>query len=189
MFSRILVKLIDEAIVPAIFLLASRILSVILVAGYFHLSYSIGPSGFEFADPSDYILINSYSTFSMIVVITVGLFFVLLKSFAFHDTHIHPNLTARLFSLRLSSFIQASFDLYSQGAIWLSYSYLMALVSGVMVLFGLLYSWVFWVALVLSVASTYLFILDLEREIIDDRKEKEEEYEDELVLTLEGIDE
>lgn len=189
MFSRILVKLIDEAIVPAIFLLASRILSVILVANYFKLDYSVGASGFEFANPADYILINSYSTFAMIVVITVGLFFVLFKSFVFHDTHIHPGMTAKLFHLRISSFIQTSFDLYSQGAIWLSYSYLMTLISGVMALFGLSYGWVFYVAIVLSIVSTYLFILDLEQEIFDERKNLEAEYEDELVLTLEGIDE
>ncbi len=165
MFSKILVKLVDEAIVPAITLLAVRVVSAMLIARYFSIPLTVGSSGFVYRSAEDFLLINSYSVLAMVCVLAVGLLYVLLKSHLFHETHITPALSAKLFSLKLSPFIQASFDLYSQGAIWLIYSYLLFVASGIMVYFGLMYSWVFAVSLVLNVFATYLFIIDVEGEL------------------------
>jgi hypothetical protein len=187
MFSKILVKLIDQAIIPALVLLVTRILSVVVVARYFNVSVTFGASGFVFSHPNDYILVNSYSTLSMIVVLTVGLFYILIKSLAFHDTHIHPKLTASLFSLRLSSVIQSSFDIYSQAIVWLSYTFLLTLVSGILSVFGFLYNWVFYVSLVLSVIAAALFIFDVENEITMHQSQKTEDMDtdEELILNFE----
>ncbi len=181
MFSRILVKLIDEAIVPAIALLVVRLVSALLVARYFGLPFSIGPTGFIYQSEQDFLIINSYSTLAMILVLAVGLIYVLIKSHLFHDTHVTPHVTAKLFSLKLASFIQTSFDLYSQGAIWLSYSYLLLIASGVMAYFGLLYTWVLIVSIILNLISTYLFIIDVEHEM-DIKKAKKGPIE-EVVLS------
>lgn len=194
MFSKILVKLVDQAIVPAIMLLASRVISVIALGRYFDKEIIVNNAGFEFATPQDYVLINSYSILVMLAVISVGLLYILLKSFYVHDSHVTPHLTAKLFSLRLSSFIQTSFDLYSQGTVWTSYLYLMLLVSGVMVAFGLIYSWVFLAALVLSIVTTVLFVLDIENEVDAQSKSLDGfsemgELEDELVLKFGESDE
>ena len=165
MVSRVLIKLIDQSIIPAILLLSVRVLSIILVSSFFGIDYSLGYSGFEFAKPTEYILVNSYSTFFMVMILAVGLFYILLKSFIFHDSHIAPGLTAKVFSLKLSSFIQSSFNLYSQGIVWLSYLYLMMFATGIMALFNLVFPWVFYVSLVLSVLSTALFVYDIEAEL------------------------
>lgn len=165
MFSKILIKLIDQAIVPAVFLLAVKIISTILVGKYLNIDYTFGPTGFVYGSVQDYVLVNSYSTFAMVAALAVGLFYVLLKSLVFHDTHITPRLTAKLFSLRLSNFMQSSFDLYSQGAIWMSYSYLLLVISAIMAAFEMILPWVFYSSLVLTVISTILFILDVENEM------------------------
>jgi hypothetical protein len=189
MFSKILVKLIDQSIIPAITLIAARIISVVLVANYFGVEYSFGVDGFTYYDPASYILVNSYSMFFMIVVLAVGVSYILLKSLIFHETHIAPKLTAHLFSLKLSSFIQASYDLYSQGAVWLSYLYLMTLVTGLMSFFGLIYAWVFFVSLALTIASTILLIFDIENEIDLKKETQGTDIEEEIVLNLRGLDE
>lgn len=186
MFSRILIKLVDEAIVPAIILLVVRVISVIAVGNYFELPVTLSASGFIYDSPEGYLLVNSYSLVAMVSVITIGLLFVLVKSYVFHDSHIHPSLTARLFSLKLSSIIQASFDVYSQGVIWLSYSYLLTLASGVMLYFGIVFPWVFYTALILSVVSTYLLIIDVEREFKSENDEVLDAVE-EVVLTWEDL--
>ena len=165
MFSKILIKLIDQAIVPALMLLSARIVSVVLISRYYGINYDIAESGFVFSSASDYVLINTYSTFFMLVVLTVGLLYILLKAYIFHETHISPKVTAKLFSLRLSSFIQASFDLYSQGAIWLSYTFFLTLVSGILGVFGLIQSWVFFAGLVLNIISTTLLVFDVVKEM------------------------
>lgn len=168
MFSKILIKLIDQAIVPALLLLSVRVISIVAISNYFDMPFNITSNGFVFTSVADYIYVNSYSTFSMVLVLTTGLLYILLKSFFFHDTHISPALTAKLFSLRLSVLIQNSFDLYSQGTVWISYGYLLTFVAGFMAMFGLLYAWVFYAALVLTILSTVLFILDIENELGND---------------------
>lgn len=188
MFSKILIKLVDQAIVPAILLLLARVLSVIVVSRVFLIPFEIENSGFVFQSAQDYIVVNSYSLLTLLGFLTVGILYILLKSFIFHDTHVTPSLTTKLFALRLSSLIQNSFDVYSQGLVWVSYLYLLLLVSGLMALFGLIFTWVFYAALIFTIITTILFAFDVEREVeikegvFDDSTEVDEEY----VLTIGG---
>lgn len=187
MVSKILIKLIDEAIVPAILLISVRIISVVLVSEYFRIPFSISNSGFIFNSSESYVKVNSYSLLFMLAALVLGLSLTLVKSLFLHSTHITPKLTAKVFSLKLSSFIQNSFDLYSQGAIWLSYLYLLLLISAVMALFGLVYGWVFYISLATGILATVLFIIDIEKEINIDKIEKDdfdyyEDTQEELIL-------
>lgn len=184
MFSKILIKLIDQAIVPALLLLVTRVVTVIGYSNFFNVYYIIDSSGFVFDSPSDYVMINSYSLFTMLSILTIGMLYILIKSLVFHDTHIEPKMTAKLFSLRLSSFIQTSFDIYSQGVVWLSYIYLMFFVVSGMVLFGFLYRWVFYASLVLTLISTVVLVLDIENEI-DPNADSFDEILDEEEYVLE----
>ena len=165
MFSRILTKLVDEATLPAVVLVAVRIVSVIFFGNYFGFDVILSRAGFVYESAEGFLVINSYSTLAMTCVIAIGLLYVLIKSYIFHDTHIHPRISAKLFSLRLSSFIQTSFEIYAQGAIWLPYSYLMLLASGAMWYLGLVFDWVFYVALALAFFGTFFLVLDVEKEL------------------------
>src|SRR3972149_8664380 len=112
MFSRILVKLIDEAIVPATALFAAKIVSSVFLARYYNIDFTVGRGGFVYQNHVDYLFINSYSTAVVIAVIGLGLLYNLTKAHLFHETHIDPKTAARLYSFRISRFIQTSFDLY-----------------------------------------------------------------------------
>lgn len=184
MFSRILTKLVDEAIVPAITLLVVRVGAAAVIAQYFGFTFTVGPTGFIYQDPEHFYLVNSYSMLAMVVVLTLGLFYVLVKAHYFHASHVEPKVTARLFSLRLSSFIQTSFDLYSQGAIWLSYTYLILIAAVVMAWFGLIMQWVAWVTTLLTLISTYFLVVDVEKELAL-RQSQPTAYKKEVVLTWE----
>ncbi len=188
MFSKILIKLVDQAIVPAILLLLARVLSVIVVSHVFLVPFEIKNSGFVFQSAQDYVIVNSYSLLTLLGFLTVGILYILLKSFIFHDTHVTPALTTKLFSLRLSSLIQNSFDVYSQGLVWVSYLYLLLLVSGLMSLFGLIFTWVFYTALIFTIITTILFAFDVEREveIKEGAYDDSDAVEDEYVLTIGG---
>lgn len=182
MVSKILIKLVDQAIIPAILLLVTRVISVIFLADYFKATVSIDSTGFVFAEKSEYFLVNTYSIFIMLVIIAVGLLYVLVKSLIFHDSHISPSLTTKLFSLNMPSIIQGTFNLYSQGTVWISYLYLMFFVSASLTFFGLIDAWVVWVAVTLTISITVLFIIDVEHEIkinggvATELDELEEEY-------------
>ena len=165
-FSRILVKLIDQAIIPAIVLLTARLASVVLISKVYGIPVAMGGSGLIFENHADYLFVNTYSVFAMMVVMFIALYYTLLRAFILHDTHIHPGLTARLFSLNLSTFIQGSFDLYSKGAVWLSYAYLMTIVVGIMAAFNAVFSWVAYTSLIFTLLGTVLLIIDVENEIM-----------------------
>ena len=196
MFSKILIKLIDEAVTPALILVAARILSVFFVSNYFDIEFTIGPTGFIFRNTEQYRFINTYSMFILLLVLAVGLGYIILKAYLFHETHIKPGKTAKLYSLKLSSFIQSSFDLYSQGAIWLSYTYLLLFSLFVMALFQLVYLWVLVVAFAVVIAGTVLLVLDVEREMLSRPFNRNpfaplgelEVEEDTLILELEDIE-
>jgi len=176
MFSRILIKLVDEAIFPAILLLATRLTSMLVVSKFFHANYEINANGVIFVNLSDYLKVNSYSTLFMILILAIGLLFIIIKSFVFHDSHISPGFSAKIYSLKMPSLIQSSFNIYSQGTIWLSYIYLILIVASFMTLFGMLYSWVLFVAIITTVISTALFVMDIEHEV-KINKGKEIEYD------------
>ena len=127
MFSRILIKLVDEAIFPAILLLATRLTSMLMISKFLHANYDINSNGIIFVNLSDYLKVNSYSTLFMILALALGLLFIIIKSFIFHDSHISPGFSAKIYSLKMPALIQSSFDIYSQGTIWLSYIYLVFL--------------------------------------------------------------
>ena len=176
MMSKILTELIDKAIVPAVLLLASRVVSIILVSKYLGLNFEITKAGFIFESASDYIKVNSYSTLIMVALLMIGISYILIKSLFFHDSHIKPAVTSKLFSLNAQSLIQGSFELYTQGIVWLSYSYLLLLVSGIMALSNLMYDWVFYITFGSTLLATVLFVSDVEDEI-KIKKENKEDYD------------
>lgn len=189
MFSRILVKLIDQAIVPAVMLIAVRIVSVLAIANYLKLTPSISSQGLALTNLNGtasntelYVQINSYSTLAIIVTMAVILLFIMTKSLVFHDSHIKPALAARLFSLKLSHFIQNSFQIYSQALVWMAYLFMLTAVAGIMTLNGTIYTWVFFVALVLSIVSAVVFIIDVEFEVDLDKQQVPQYEEEELLV-------
>jgi hypothetical protein len=186
MFSRILVKLIDQAIVPALLLLAARVISVIVIGKKLGFDFNLNATGFSFADFSNYVTVNSYSTLVMIVILALGMIFVLAKSYFFHESHVTPGLSAKLFSFNLPSVIQSSFEIYSQGTIWLAYSYLLLIVCGIMTFFAFVFTWVFYISAVVTIILTVLLIIDIEHEV-NILKNKDAEYdEDTQYLDQEG---
>lgn len=176
MFSRILVKLVDEAIFPAVMLLSTRLISMFLITQYLEAPFEIRPSGMLFTSLHDYVLINSYSILFMTIALATGLGIIILKSFVFHDSHIKPELSAKLHALRASSLIHNSFEIYSTGTIWLSYLYLLLVVASVMALFGVIYGWVLFTIFLITIVSTALFIIDVEHELRI-KKNTEVEYD------------
>lgn len=166
MFSKILIKLIDEAIVPALFLITVRIVSLVLISQSFEIPINFDTSGIVYSSQTDYMMVNSYSVLFMVIALCLGLLHVVVKSVVFHDTHISPPLAAKLYSIKAHHLIQDTFHLYTQGLVWLAYLYFLTIGTGIMSLFGLLHTWIAYVSLALAVLFTYVFIVDAEKEIL-----------------------
>lgn len=170
MYAKTLVKLIDYAIFPAVLIAFSKIGSAVLFSNYFDFSYTTDGVRVVFESLEAFVAINSYSSLVMFFSVIAGLGWVILKAHAFHDTHISPAFSARLFNMNLEELIHTTETIYSQAFIWLSFAWLTTIILGVYSYFGLCYLWVFFLSLASSIIATALLIIDIEREIKSDKE-------------------
>jgi len=188
-YSKTLVRLIDEAILPAVLLVAAKIVGTVLVCRYFNLAWDLSASGIVLFSSQNYLVANSYSSLIMFGFIVLGLIWVLAKSHVFVENHIPPTLAARLAKRGWSSLVKTSFEAYSNAFIWLSYAWLVTLILGLQALYGLSYWWVAGVALLVSIIATSLVALDIERDVIapvgEERTDRRETILDFTKLQLE----
>ncbi len=167
MFSRILTKLIDEAILPAVTLLATKVVSTILLIKYLEIPLADGTNYFSvyFSNQADFVKVNSYSTISMAVVIFLGALLFLVKSRFFHETHITPANATKVAGMGLNRFIKTSMDVYSEGSIWLMFSLLLSLILGIQVYYQIVYPLSFAISMSGSIFLVLILVSDVEREV------------------------
>lgn len=164
MYSKSLVKLIDEALIPAIILIAAKILGVTFVNYFYSLSWFFQGSAITYKTMREFLLANSYSNLVMYSVILFGLSWVLIRAHYLHETHVHPKLAAQLARWNLAHLVEGTFEIYHEALVWISYLWLTTLLFGVESYFGLSYLWVFGLSLLFACVATVLFVADVEKE-------------------------
>ncbi|MCA9389805.1 hypothetical protein KC571_00185 [candidate division WWE3 bacterium] len=169
MISQVLLRLIDETIVPAILLITTKILGMWFVTILFRIdwqfSLSATASGIEFSSHEGLLMVNSYSNLLVVIVLTFNILWLLVKAYHFHETHISPSFTLKLLSLNLTRLISTSVEVYHKALIWLSYLWLVVFLSILHSAMGVSYGWVVAVSFGVALFMTWLFINDLEREL------------------------
>lgn len=172
MVAKSLTKLIDEAIVPAITLICGKMLGLFLATYFLKLPFTIQNSSFlkilptiHFANLADYLIAENYSNLAMFGVAAVGTVYVLIRAHFFHESHIHPNLHAKLASRGLEWLVAPSYHLYHQAAIWLIFLWLTV---GFLVLSSIqeiTNPALAIIALVVTANFSWVLALDVEREL------------------------
>src|SRR2546429_3978903 len=171
---RSLIKVLDEAIVPAVILIAAKVLGLALanlLGGYAYTiqsGYSILPWTVVYSSSAEALSANDYSNIFMFVVVLTGFSWVLIKAHFLHDTHLPPRFAGKLAKLRLLHFVQTTFEIYHQAVVWLSFLWLTTLVIFIYPFVGGSTA-LFLVALALSAAATFLYTKDIEVEIKTDQ--------------------
>lgn len=172
MFAKSIVKLIDEAIFPALVLIIAKMLGLYLAGLIFNLSFEIKSQGFlgilpavSFSSLDNYITAENYSNLAMFALAALGSIYVLVRAHFFHASHIHPKLQAKLVRLNLESLIAPSYHLYHQAAIWLIFLWLTV---GFLILsstLGITYPQISIIAFVIAANFSWVFAVDIEKEI------------------------
>lgn len=173
MVSKTLVKLIDEAVIPAVALVSAKVLGSILVAEYLNLNWEMSKTGLVFSSSEEFVAANSYSSLIMFGFVVLGLAWVVIRARSLHETHITPRLSARLASLRMLPLVQDTKTIYSSAFVWLSYTWLTTVILGVQAFTGTTYSWVAIVALIVSLKATWFIVSDVEKEVFPSPKREE----------------
>lgn len=173
MVSRTLVKLIDEAIVPALVLVATKIFGVLFISQIKNLVYDITfrtrllplPT-LSFYSYQDYVTANSYSNLIMLVAVSLGLLRILLKTNILHNTHVSPKVAARLARLNLSRLISTTLECYHQALVWFGFAWFVVILTAFYAYLGLVYKSFAFAGFLVILNLTWFFIFDIEREIV-----------------------
>src|SRR3989344_7209575 len=172
MISKSLVKLIDEAILPAVFLILAKGIGIFATVVFLNLQFTLEyrsilgllPS-WRFATLQDYITAENYSNLAMFAAVTAGAIVVILKGHFLHENHIHPKLHARLIALNLERLVQSSYHLYHQAAIWLIFLWLTFGFLTLSSIAKITYPQITIAAFLISANLSWVFALDIEKEI------------------------
>ena len=163
MFSKILLKLIDQAIIPVITIIAVRFASILIISQQYKLQYNISQSGITFLDQSSHLFANSASLLLTTIIIFLGAIISLAISFLFHQNSITPYTTARLFSYKVSFLIQNSFEAYSKIGVWITFLWITSFYLGVAFYNNNVYNYVLFFSLASSIIASVIAILDIEK--------------------------
>lgn len=174
MLARTLQKLLDESIVPAAFIIAGKVIGLVLANLLHSLPYSLQAGGsilpwtVVYSSPIEAQTANTFSNFIMYLVVLLGFSFILFKAHFLHASHIPPRLSGRLAKMKLENFVQTTFEIYHQALVWLSFLW----ITTVLVFIYTLGGGSIMLALIcflLSFAATYLYTKDIETELETER--------------------
>lgn len=170
MASRLLLRLIDEAILPAVLIILSKLVSLAALIRALGYSWRLTATGsfpvLQLGTQKQLLAVNSYSNLLTFLVVAIGLVWILAKAYHFHDSHVTPTMTLRLLSWNLTGLLSDSSEIYSQAIVWLSYAWLLFLLMVLQSMVGLQFVWLTVAVFVVNILLTWLFIHDLEEEIL-----------------------
>lgn len=173
MITNSIVKLIDEAVLPAVALIVAKILGLLATSIILNLSFTIQFTGpfnllptMQFENLAGYITAENFSNLAMFIVAAIGASFVLIRAHYFHQSHIHPNLHAKLVSLKLENLVAPSYHLYHQTAIWLLFLWLTSAFLLISTIFlKITYPLISATAFIICVNFTWILASDIQKEI------------------------
>jgi hypothetical protein len=120
-----LVKLVDLSLLPAALMVIGKLIGLIITVNIFSLPWTVteipnallsNRPGFL---PQDIVTASTYSDLIMYLVLAIGFSVIIVLATKFHETHIHPQLLARLSNNNLMGLVKSSFDIYHAASIWL----------------------------------------------------------------------
>ena len=167
-----IIKLSDEAIIPAVALIIGKMAGLFLSAYLLHLPFTVKNSQIFHLLPSahfnnlqDYTRAENYSNLAMLLVAVAGAFYVIIRAHFFHESHISPKFHAKLVSINLDSLVASSYHLYHQAAIWLTFLWLTVIFLVVSTILKITYPQISVVAALIAANFSWIFAMDIEREI------------------------
>lgn len=172
MVAKSLTKLVDEAIIPALLLIIAKLVGLFLASFLLNLKFEVENQSFlgifpsiGYGDINAYILAENYSNLAMFIVAVLGTLYILIKAHFLHDSHVKPKLQLTLAKKNLEWLITSSYNLYHQALIWLIFLWLTVGFLVLSTALKITYLQISVAAFVIAANLTWVFVLDLEREI------------------------
>jgi len=166
--SKLLVKLVDNAIMPAVVLGAGKVIGLLAPIFVLGLDYelkdstSLIPYDLVFSNTQDVILVNTISNVLLVVLVSAGLIYSFMKVHQFNDKRVSPDRVMKLAEKNLLSMIESSINLYARAVVWVIFSVIISLLVGVHGMDGLSPAWLMWLSLVVTLVSIMYLVKNIE---------------------------
>ena len=108
---------------------------------------------------------NGWSNMAVLVVVLTGFLTVLIRAHAFHTSHISPRLSVSLVKMEMTGLAVSSWEIYHQAVIWLAYVWLALILFAIQASYEVSPWWIVILGGVIAGMFTWMFIVDVEREI------------------------
>lgn len=171
-FSDTLVRLIDEAVLPAVLIVAAKFFLILWLSLINQNEIRINPSGFlgilptiSYDSYQRYYFVNSWSNVGMFLVTVLGTAFVLIRAHYLHQSHIKPSFHAKLIKLKLARLVASTFAIYHQAVVWLIYLWLVIALLVIESYFKASSILLAGIAILVGINSSWFLITDIEHEI------------------------
>lgn len=172
MFSKIILKLSDAVILPSLLVFGVKFASTVLFSLYWKVPLSIGSSGLNFSNFSDFYKVNLFSNIALFLFTFTALFLVLSRSYLFAEENINPFLSAKLANLELENLTVPLWQSYTHSVVWLTLSFSITLSFFTQALFGFSPFYLLALSAAFLVLGTFISVLCLERDIRGHFREK-----------------
>lgn len=172
MVSSSITKLIDQAIIPAVALIVGKMTGLLAASALYDLSYRIEAGGFlnilpviRFQDQQSYLVAESYSNLAMFIAAAAGTLLVIIRAHYFHQSHINPQVHAKLISLNMEKLTAPSYHLYHQALVWLTYLWLTVAFLAIYASMKVIFPQIAIIAFIVAANLSWVFALDIEKEV------------------------
>jgi len=169
--SKSLIKLLDNALLPAALMLVSKFIGILLSIQIFNISWVVQQTPnniFSFQtvlSSQDAITVTSYSDMLMFCVLALGFTINILRAVFLHKSHVSLDLLTRLAHKNLLNLIKSSYEIYHSAFIWLVFMWIAALMILNNTFSQAIFPWVGIVALLTSTLLTVIFFQDVYKEL------------------------
>jgi hypothetical protein len=165
--SKTLIKLVDEAILPAFLIVGLKVISIGAVNNILTLTYYYQNLGkLYYPKPLDAFLVNTFSDVFVYLGIVLGVVFLIIKLLYFSDNKTNVKLVRRLAHSHRLRFIQTSIELYQILFVWMVFLTGLTVYVIARVIAGIDNSFVIIPVLVIYLPICLVILREVEQDII-----------------------
>lgn len=165
--SKSLIRLVDEAILPAFLIVGSKILGLVFINNILSLRYYYySIFNFYYSTNFDAITVNTYSDLIVYIVMSIVIIGLLVRLIYFSDNKTDPTVILKLTKINKLGFIKTSIDLYHIIFVWIVFFFGLNIYVILRSLTGIDYWQISIFALVMFLTFFWILAKEIENDII-----------------------
>ncbi len=165
--SKSLIRLVDEAILPAFLIIGLKAIAIAGVNNILSLSYYYQNFGkIYYPKPFDALLVNTYSDFFVFFLFFLCIAVILIKLLYFSDNKTNPSIILKLAKANKMHFIQTSLEIYHILFVWMVFFTGIVVYILIRVIYFIDYPLIILPIAVIYMTVIWVIIKEVERDII-----------------------